>query len=83
MNINRAIYQNIIFASEAKYKKAPSTCMYGNSRQRIKSFKMVADASDKNQYSYFYALNLFPNPTRPDRDAVSRLICRKLYKMGK
>ena len=30
-----------------------------NRQQRIKSSKMVVETSDKNQYSYFYILNLF------------------------
>ena len=47
-------------------KEAYSTCIDENHRPRINSFKMVVDTSDKNQYSYFYVLNLFLKLTRPN-----------------
>ena len=47
-----------------------------NRLQRIKSIKMVVETSDKDQFSYFYVLNPFLKLTRPDYDAVWRLISR-------
>ena len=47
-----------------------SFCMhsiYENRRHCIKCLKMVVETSDKNFFSYFYALNNFLRLTRPDR----------------
>ena len=35
-------------ASSQTAEEAPSTCMYGNRRERIKSYKMVMETSDDN-----------------------------------
>ena len=49
-----------MIASEARVPKASSRTrcsLYFNKRQHyIKSFKIVIETSDKNQYSYFYIL---------------------------
>ena len=71
-NVTHVIIVYKITASKPKAlqwiaREAPSACMYRNRRQRIRSFKMVAETSDENQFSYFYVLNPFLKLTRPDR----------------
>ena len=39
-----------------------------NRLQRIKSVKMVAETSDKNQYSYFYIVNSFLKESRKNNE---------------
>ena len=57
-------------------REAQRSSLYMHNRQqRIKSLKMVVETSNKNQYSYFYILNLFlkltqPVPTWPDHDVL-------------
>ena len=68
---SRRIYNPIRYPSNCTPREAPSTCLYENRRQHIKSLEMVVETSDINKFSYFYALNQFtkltrPKPTRPD-----------------
>ena len=47
-------------APEASALSSEKILLYMHNRQQlIKSLKMVVETSDKNQYSYFYILNLF------------------------
>ena len=66
------MYKLVFIAKEARAPKtssrsaqeAPSVCMYRNRRQRIKSFKMILDASVNNKFSHFYVLISFLNLIR-------------------
>ena len=60
------IRNNLYFSNKMSFINWPK--IYGNRRQRKKSFKMIIEKSDKIQFYYFYVLNPFlnwPNLARP------------------
>ena len=58
INLSTMIHQ-IFEYLPLKRREAPSICIYGIRRQRVKSLKMVVETSDKYNLFYMYILNPF------------------------